>query len=230
MTHLGRRSRAGIAIAARGCVAAVALVVAAASLAGDLSVGVVDRAGRPVADVVVTVTPTGPRAGLHPHAPATAVMDQRNRAFVPLVLAVALGTVVEFPNNDSVSHQVYSFSAAKKFQLPLYKGVPHAPVTFDREGLVVLGCNIHDEMVGYVFVTTAPFFGTTGGDGMLAIKGVPDGDYRVDLWSPLVADPAATLSRTVHVAAHEPAAEVVRLARELRARPQPQPRRGDWEY
>src|SRR5207248_5774076 len=73
-----------------------------------------------------------------------AVMDQKNLAFTPRVLVVAAGTPVEFPNNDSVSHQVYSFSAAKRFQLPLYKGEVHPPITFDRPWLVVLGCNIHD--------------------------------------------------------------------------------------
>ena len=72
---------------------------------------------------------------------------------------------MEFPNNDTVSHQVYSFSAAKRFQLPLYKGEVHPPVTFDRPGLVVLGCNIHDVMVGYIYVTDAPYFGKTDREG-----------------------------------------------------------------
>jgi plastocyanin len=165
-----------------------------------------------------------------PRTPATAVMDQRDRAFVPRVLAVAVGTSVEFPNNDTVSHQVYSFSAAKKFQLPLYKGTHPAPVTFDRPGLVVLGCNIHDEMAGYIYVTDAPAFGTTGEDGTLLIRALAAGDYRIGLWSPLVADPPASLERTVHVASQDPSGSRVQLTRDLRARPEPRPRRGDWEY
>ncbi len=164
------------------------------------------------------------------HAPATAVMDQRNRTFVPRVLVVGVGTSVEFPNNDTVSHQVYSFSPAKKFQLPLYKGTHHPPITFDREGLVVLGCNIHDDMAGYIYVTASPFFGTTDASGVLQLRDLPAGDYRVTLWSPLIADPSPSLVRTVRVVAQESAASHIQLARDLRARPEPRPRRGDWEY
>jgi len=202
----------------------------AACLAGDLAVGVVDRSGRGVADVIVTVTPTDHPAGPAPPAPATAVMDQRNRAFVPRVLVVGVGTSVDFPNNDSVSHQVYSFSPAKRFQLPLYKGAHHPPVTFDRDGLVVLGCNIHDEMAGYIYVTASPFFGTTDAGGELQLRDLPAGEYRITLWSPLIADPPASLVRVVRVIAQEGVASRVQLARDLRARPEPRPKRGDWEY
>jgi plastocyanin len=246
MTHLrspdcGRsdardRSATGFAVALRRSAKRITLawlaMLAAATVcpAGELAVSVVDRSGRAVADVVVTAAPAEQRAPLPASAPATAVMDQRDRAFVPRVLAVAVGTSVEFPNNDSVSHQVYSFSAAKRFQLPLYKGARHPPVTFDREGLVVLGCNIHDEMAGYIYVTAAPFFGTTDPAGTLRLPNLPAGEYRVTLWSPLIADPPSTLVRTVHVDAREPAASRVQLTRDLRARPEPRPRRGDWEY
>jgi len=157
-------------------------------------------------------------------------MDQRNRAFSPRILVVRVGTSVEFPNNDTVSHQVYSFSPAKKFQLPLYKGQLHPPVTFDRAGLVVLGCNIHDQMVGYIYVTDAPYFGTTETDGSLHLKGLPTGDYRVAIWSPFIADAPASLIRTVHVDSNEPATTRVQLSRALRALPEPKPRRRDWEY
>ena len=157
-------------------------------------------------------------------------MDQKNLAFLPRVLVVAAGTSVEFPNNDSVSHQVYSFSAAKHFQLPLYKGEIHPPITFDRPGLVVLGCNIHDGMVGYIFVTDAPYFGTTGTEGSLQLNGLPAGDYRVAIWSPYIADVPASLTRTVHVDSNEPATTRVQLGQALRALPEPKPRRHDWEY
>ena len=207
-----------------------ALAGAQACLAGELSVAVVDRAGRGVDDAVVTVAPLAPSASHPATAPRTAVMDQRDRAFVPRVLVISAGTSVEFPNNDSVSHQVYSFSAAKKFQLPLYKGARHPPVTFERPGLVVLGCNIHDEMVGYILVTDAPFYGTTDATGSLTLAGLPAGEYRVTVWSPMIADPAASLTRTVRVEATAATSDRVQLARDLRARPEPRPRRGDWEY
>ena len=189
---------------------------------------VVDRDGRGVGEVVVTAIPTAAGAG----SPAlkSAVMDQRNLAFVPRVLVVAAGTSVEFPNNDSVSHQVYSFSAAKRFQLPLYKGEVHPPVTFDRPGLVVLGCNIHDAMVGYIYVTEAPYFGKTEAGGRLQLKGLPAGDYRMGVWSPFIVDAPATLIRTVHADGGQPVTMRVQLTLALRAQPEPKPRRRDWEY
>ncbi len=157
-------------------------------------------------------------------------MDQRNLAFVPRVLVVGVGARVDFPNNDSVSHQVYSFSAAKRFQLPLYKGEVHPPVVFDRAGLVVLGCNIHDSMVGYVYVTDAPYFGTTLADGALQLKDLAPGDYRIVVWSPFIADPPASLTRSVHLEAGAPAVAHIQLSSALRAQPEPRPRRRDWEY
>lgn len=198
------------------------------AFAGELLVRVSDKSGNGVSEAVVTAMPLDQR---RPWViEAKAVMDQRNLAFVPRVIVVAAGTSVEFPNNDVVSHQVYSFSAAKKFQLPLYKGGIHTPVKFEREGLVVLGCNIHDEMVGYIYVTEAPYFGKTDGSGSLDLAGMPAGDYRVTVWSPFIADSAATLVGMVHVGATEVASHRVQLIRELRTRPEPRPRRADWEY
>jgi plastocyanin len=200
-----------------------------AASAGDLSVTIVDTAGRGVPDAVVTVAPEEKSAGAA-RAAVTAVMDQIQLAFVPRVLVVAVGTIVEFPNNDSVSHQVYSFSPAKKFQLPLYKGQLHPPVVFDHEGLVVLGCNIHDQMVGYIYVTPAPYFGKTDASGVLRVPDLKAGNYRLTVWSPLIADAASTLERAVHVDAGEARAERIQLKQSLRPRPEPRPHRGDWEY
>jgi plastocyanin len=197
--------------------------------AGELTVSVTDRLGSAVANVVATATPTAGAPGANA-AHHTAVMDQHNLAFLPQVLVVAVGTEVEFPNNDSVSHQVYSFSKAKKFQLPLYKGAQHRPVTFDQAGIVVLGCNIHDQMAAYIYVTDAPFYGTTDAQGSLRLPNVPAGDYLVRLWSPFIADDPANLTRTVHVDEQARASARVQLLREQRSRPEPRPRRADWSY
>jgi len=226
------RSETNVALSRRAIATCITLATLAGSLfveAADLSVMVVGREGRGVDEVVVTAMPAAANARssltLRP-----AVMDQKNLAFLPRVLVVAAGTSVEFPNNDSVSHQVYSFSAAKRFHLPLYKGEVHPPINFDRPGLVVLGCNIHDAMVGYIYVTDAPYFGTTEARGSLEFKGLPAGDYRVAIWSPFIADAPASLIRTVHVDSNEPAATRVQLSLALRAQPEPKPRRRDWEY
>jgi plastocyanin len=220
------------------CITLVAIAAAFSCAAADISVMVVDRDGRGVPEVVVAAmplaaTPAANSARANPAARpglGAAVMDQRNREFVPRVLVVGVGTSVEFPNNDTVSHQVYSFSAAKRFQLPLYKGESHPPVTFDKPGLVVLGCNIHDAMVGYIYVSDAPYFETTAASGTATLKDLPAGDYRIIVWGPYIADAPASLVRTVHVGGNEPAAARFQLSLALRARPEPRPRRRDWEY
>jgi plastocyanin len=192
-----------------------------------LSIEVVDSAGRGVAEVVAEAMPINRTLV---STPRPAVMDQRDRAFVPGLLVVAVGSSVDFPNNDSVSHQVYSFSAAKRFQLPLYKGQVHPPVTFDKPGLVVLGCNIHDTMVGYIYVTAAPFFGTTDAGGTLTLKELPPGEYRITVFSPYIADPAANLTRSLHIDGTAPTTERFELKAALRATPEPRPRRNNWDY
>jgi plastocyanin len=202
-----------------------ALAAASYCTAADLTIEVLDRDGHGVDQVVATVMPAG---GTAPVTPKPAIMDQKDRAFVPRVLIVNVGASVEFPNNDTVSHQVYSFSAAKRFQLPLYKGEAHPPVTFDQPGLVVLGCNIHDTMVGYIYVTPAPFFGITDAAGALTLKDLPKGDYRVMIWSPYIADAPERLTRDLHVDGG--ATERFALTAALRARPEPKPRRRDWDY
>ena len=208
----------------------ITFAFASLSQAGDLTVIVVDRAGQAVAEVVATAALVTPKAAAGAADHATAIMDQQSLAFVPRVLVVTVGTKVEFPNSDSVSHEVYSFSPAKRFQLPLYKGAVHPPVTFDKPGLVVLGCNLHDQMVGYIYVTEAPFYGKTDAQGALHLTNMPTGDYLVTLWSPFVADDPATLTRTVYVGEREQASTRVQLTRDERARPEPRPRRADWEY
>ena len=163
--------------------------------AATLTVTVVDERGAPVARVAVHAVAAAPRAVSERSTP-TAVMDQKNNAFVPNLLVVETGTSVLFPNSDSVSHHVYSFSEAKAFELGLYKGDVYPPVQFDKPGIVVLGCNIHDGMLGYIVVVDTPHFATTDEDGTVVLDGLAPGDYVVDIWTPRARPsglPAATL-------------------------------------
>jgi plastocyanin len=135
-------------------------------------------AGAPVANAVVELTP---QQGVVKATPRDAVMDQVNTEFVPRVLVVTAGSRVSFPNSDTTRHQVYSFSPAKRFELPLYSGTPPEPVVFDTAGVVTLGCNIHDAMVGYIVVVASPYHGLSGADGVVALD-VPEGDYTARVW------------------------------------------------
>ena len=107
-----------------------------------------------------------------------------------------VGTPVTFPNRDSVRHQVYSFSPAKRFELPLYTGVPQA-VVFDKPGVVVLGCNIHDWMVGYVYVSESPYFAKTNADGKAVLADLPPRSYVVRVWHPQLAVAEEATRKTV---------------------------------
>ena len=94
-----------------------------------------------------------------PVAAQGAEMAQKGKQFDPTVLVVPVGTSVGFPNRDTVRHHVYSFSPVKTFELKLYSGVPANPVVFDKIGIAVLGCNIHDAMTAWVVVVDTPYFG-----------------------------------------------------------------------
>jgi plastocyanin len=163
----------------RVAVALVLLAAApAAAAASELIVEVRDARGTAVSDAVAYAIPEGRRP---PPPSRRAVLDQRNRMFVPHILPIQTGTAVTFPNSDNVRHQVYSFSPAKRFQLRLYAGTPAAPVVFDKPGVVILGCNIHDQMSAYLVVVDTPYFALTS-DGRADLAGVPEGAYDVRVW------------------------------------------------
>ncbi len=111
----------------------------------------------------------------------SATIDQVDKRFVPRVTVIRTGTEVSFPNSDHIRHQVYSFSQPKVFTLKLYAGTSSAPVTFDKSGLVVLGCNIHDYMVGFVAVVDSPYFAKLSASGS-AVLNLPAGRYRLRVW------------------------------------------------
>jgi hypothetical protein len=146
--------------------------------AATLVVELRDARGVPIPGAVTWAIPEGRRL---PPPARVAVMDQRNRTFVPHVLTIQTGTAVTFPNSDNVRHQVYSFAAAKKFQLPLYEGTPAAPVVFDKPGVVSLGCNIHDRMSAFIVVVDTPYFASLGPE-RAELSELPDGRYEVHVW------------------------------------------------
>jgi len=169
-------------------VLAIILTVSASLLGATIDAVVLDgRSG--VHDAVVYAVPEGRPV---PPPRRAAVMEQKNRAFIPHVLAVQTGTAVRFPNLDDVQHHVYSFSPAKTFQLPLYKGSPPNPVIFDKAGVVTLGCNIHDQMSAVIVVVDTPYFEKTAANGRASLHDLEPGRYTVRAWAPeMRGEPAA---------------------------------------
>ena len=164
----------------------IALLAAGGVLAASLEVTVRDERGNPVENAVAYATPKGAPAPAGPKR--TAAIEQIDKTFVPHVTVVQTGTTVQFPNRDPIRHHVYSFSPAKSFEIKLYAGTPPTPVLFDKPGEVVLGCNIHDNMLSYLYVTTRPLYAVTDGQGRATFRGLGAGTFTSFVWHPDLKD------------------------------------------
>jgi plastocyanin len=148
--------------------------------AADLHLSVFDQQNQPLAKAVAALVPETPV--IFPQQKA--IIDQKNNLFVPDLLVVRTNTQIYFPNSDDVRHHVYSFSAAKKFELRLYHGKTAEPILFDQPGKVVLGCNIHDSMVAHIFILDTDYYQISSTDGKLDFTDIPPGNYRLQLFHP----------------------------------------------
>lgn len=157
-----------------------------AGLAQAAQFKVLDKDNKPVQDAVVLIEDYKNVQGSNKLAAAE--MSQSERRFNPHVLVVPQNTPVTFPNYDSISHHVYSFSDAKVFEKKLYKGVEESPVIFDKKGIVELGCNVHDWMLAYIYVTDSTHFGITNDKGEVTIDLPKEGEHSITLWHPRMAD------------------------------------------
>jgi hypothetical protein len=161
-----------------------------------------------------------------PSRPREGVVDQVDKEFTPKVTAILVGTPVTFPNNDNVRHQVYSFSPAKRFELPLYAGVPAQPIVFDKPGVVILGCNIHDWMVGYVYVSESPYFAKTDKDGKATLADLPPREYFVRVWHAQLEGSEEATRKTVDASRRVDAEWTIKLKPEVKVRRAPTAERG----
>jgi len=153
--------------------------------------------------------------------PQPAVMDQVNSEFSPRVMTVTVGSEVSFPNGDKTRHHVYSFSPAKRFELPLYSGSTLAPVTFDVAGTVTVGCNIHDWMIGYIVVLDTPYRAISNAAGEATLS-LPEGAYQLRIWHERQSGDASDAEQTIQI--FETGNPLLTLTPTLTAAPPP---RGD---
>lgn len=136
--------------------------------------------------------------------------------------------LVSFPNKDNVRHHVYSFSPARSFELPLYKGTPAEPVLFDKPGIVRIGCNIHDWLIGYIDVAEPPYVGKTGKHGVIELEGMPPGRYRVRVCHPWMEAAEQATEVEVKESALVPVERKLELMPELAPRRAPLPGEGGY--
>lgn len=173
---------------------ALLLAMPVLACAGRLAVTVRDGSGAGRSNVVVYALPEGGKVASRPRPGS---IDQIDKEFVPQIVVVQTGAPVSFPNKDNIRHHVYSFSPAKPFELKLYSGVPSKPVVFDKPGPVTLGCNIHDNMLGFVYVVDTPWFGKTEEGGSVTLDALPAGRYTVHAWHPFQTAQAESVSVVV---------------------------------
>ena len=163
-----------------------------------LTVRVSNQSGDPVEHAVISAFVQD--AEEQPSIPQnkTIVIDQVDKEFIAHVTPIQVGTAIDFPNHDQIRHHVYSFSPAKKFDLPLYKGSPANPILFKKVGVVSLGCNIHDWMSAYIYVVNTPYFTLTDKMGDASLE-LPAGEYEIRYWHPNIDGESDDITQTIKI-------------------------------
>jgi plastocyanin len=177
---------------------------ASAASAADLTVSIDDGHGHRIADAVVTLANDDApiRASKAGAQPTYRTVDQKRLAFVPYLEIFRPGDSVVFRNSDRTRHHVYSFSPARQFELVLAPGESSQPQRLDKPGVVAVGCNIHDPMIAYLYVSDARWIARSAADGRLLFRDLPAGTYRVHVWQPRMR-PGKSETRSVVLAASE---------------------------
>lgn len=168
----------------------------------DISARFTDRHGQPVGDALLMATAEGLAVPERAAPAVTRTIDQKDETFFPYLDIFRPGDKVVFRNSDRTRHHVYSFAPAKAFEFVLAPGESSAPMSLERKGVVAAGCNIHDRMITYLYVTDAPWVGRSGADGRATITGLPPGTYSVSVWHPQLRPGTPGLTRRLEVAAN----------------------------
>jgi plastocyanin len=191
------------------CAFVAAAATAYPTMAARVDIQVQAADGRPLSGAVVYVDSPAARAAARPVAGTE--VEQADKRFTQTVSVVPVGSQIHFPNRDKVRHHVFSFSPAKTFEIKLYTGTPANPVLFDKPGLVVLGCNIHDSMVAWVLVVESPWYGQTNALGQARLPQVPAGSHTLQVWHADLPTGSPPQAQPLVVGASDVSA-VVRLA------------------
>jgi plastocyanin len=174
------------------------MAITSPAMAGVTTVHVTTPDGKPVRNAVVTMKPVG-QAAPAPRISGAYHVEQRNTQFNPFISIVPVNADVAFPNFDPFKHHVYSFSPTKQFELKLFAKDQTRSIRFDKAGIVAIGCNIHDSMSAYIFVTDTAWTARTDADGNTYFKDIPSRNVTVAVWHPFLRAPGGTMSRQIAI-------------------------------
>jgi plastocyanin len=184
------------------CVAMLGICTAGAG-AATLNISATDKGGAQMADVVVYAMPIGVSVDPLPANSEMETISQNHLQFSPYVTPVRVGSSIRFPNYDRIEHHVKSFSPTKEFEIKVYESGTPPPVVFDKAGIVVVYCLLHEWMRAYVMVLDTPYFSKTDASGTASLSGLKAGTYEIKAWHPDMGTIKPALSQTIKVTEKE---------------------------
>lgn len=194
-----RKAWTGYDVSVRSALAAVATVLCFLSTVTPVDAGTVTgviriivRKGVPAAIAVVYADPIETAAQ---KAPQRVMLRQRNKTFLPRVMAVQAGSTVEFPNDDDIFHNVFSLSSPAPFDLGLYRAGDTRVRMFAAPGMYRVFCNIHPQMSAFIVVTPSPYATVASADGRFTLE-LPPGRYMLTALSERAAAVSVEITAT----------------------------------
>lgn len=177
--------------------------------AAELTVRITAARAAAVADAVVTIAPK-PGTAVPAARPAaeTRIIDQKNETFIPYVEIFRPGDSIVFHNSDHTRHHVYSFAPARQFEFVLTSGESSSPLQLAHAGVVAVGCNIHDQMITYAYISDAPWIARSDANGRVVIDALPMGDFQVRVWHPQLRPGQPEPVQDLHIAASSDSKDV----------------------
>jgi len=144
----------------------------------EFGIVVIDKKGRSTKGTIVELV------GKYKSKAKIIEIKQEDKEFNALVSIVPLGSTISFFNNDSVKHHVYSVSKGNKFDIPLYSGNRPKKITFTKPGVVKIGCNIHDWMLTFAYISQSKYIALVDENGKVSFSDIPKGKYKLHVWNP----------------------------------------------
>jgi plastocyanin len=198
----------------------VFLLLSASLSASEVTITIEDKKQRLVHDTVVELIGISPKATVEDDIEITQV----DKEFSPEVSVFPRGTSVLFTNKDPFQHHVYSVSKGNQFDLPLYKGTPSEHIQFDSPGIVKLGCNIHDWMLAFAYVSQSEYLVVTDAGGKARFSDIPEGEYELRIWNPRLKNNKKFISQPLSVGQNLSIEQIVTLSLRKKVR---KPRRNE---